>query len=160
MFEALPVAQSIVQSTKLTARRVQGRAVKGGDPEVRGARVKQHGEFLRRSADADLPKILDLRRQEATPLRFAPKLHHLSSLSKTRPSEIGQHLINIRETRQNTQKGTTGVYGTVWNVRKCANGAFCGSIWSNYITMLDHGNLNLICNQFFLFPNIGLGEVV
>lgn len=98
MFEALPVTQSISQNTKLTARQVQGRAVNGGHPEVRGARVKQHGEFLRRSADADLPKILELWRQEATPLRSASKLRHLSSLYKISPSEIGQHVINVIET--------------------------------------------------------------
>ena len=36
----------------------------GGHPEVRGARVKQHGEVLRWRADADLPIELDLERQE------------------------------------------------------------------------------------------------
>lgn len=42
------------------ARQVQGKAVNRGDPELSGARVEQHGEFLRRGADADLPIKLDL----------------------------------------------------------------------------------------------------
>lgn len=53
------------QKSKLTARLVDGKAVTGGHPQVRGARVKEHDEVLRWSADADLPIELDLGRQEA-----------------------------------------------------------------------------------------------
>lgn len=49
----------------LTAGQIEERAVNGGDPEVRRARVKQHSEVLRRGADADLPIVLGLRRQES-----------------------------------------------------------------------------------------------
>lgn len=52
--------QQAHQNSKLTAGLIHGQAVNGGHPQVRGARVKQHGEVLRRGADADLPVELDL----------------------------------------------------------------------------------------------------
>lgn len=47
----------------LTAGHVKKRAVNGGDPEVGGARVKQHGELLWGGTNADLPKVLGLWKQ-------------------------------------------------------------------------------------------------
>lgn len=44
----------------LTAGHIEEGAVDGRDPEVRGARVKQHSELLRGRADADRPVVLGL----------------------------------------------------------------------------------------------------
>lgn len=45
---------------ELTAGYIKEGAVDGGDPEVGGAGVKQHGEVLRRSADTDHAVVLGL----------------------------------------------------------------------------------------------------
>lgn len=60
--DSLYVISSLIT---LTAGEIEERTVNGGDPEVRRARVKQHSEVLRRGADADVPIVLSLRRQES-----------------------------------------------------------------------------------------------
>lgn len=58
------LSKSFPQRSKLTAGDIEEGAVNGGDPEVGGARVKQHSEVLWRGANADHPIVLGLRRQE------------------------------------------------------------------------------------------------
>ena len=57
----------------LTAGQIKEGAVNGGDPEVGGARVKQHAEVLRRGANTDHPIVLGLRKHKG----------HLSNYQRT-----------------------------------------------------------------------------
>lgn len=50
----------------LTAGHIKKGAVNGGNPEVGGARVKQHSELLWRGPNADLPEVLGLWKQRGS----------------------------------------------------------------------------------------------